>query len=85
MSIEMENPATVYEKIDAAANLIEQMFMSHRIKDEAHFLKSHARAGQLLFEAMRQIDEEEGEDSHLSSEDYATGPVAGGIPEQGIR
>jgi len=57
MSIEMENPETVYEKIDAAANLLEQMFMAHRIKDEAHFTKVHKKAGDLLFKAMRQLED----------------------------
>jgi len=55
----MENPATVMEKIDAAANLVEQMNMAHMIKDEAHFKKCHQKAGKFLFEAMRQLEEQE--------------------------
>lgn len=57
MSVEINNPKTVYEKIDAAANLVEQMMLAHTIKDEAHFKKVHKQAGDLLFEAMRQIEE----------------------------
>lgn len=30
----MNNPKTVAEKIDAAANLVEQMYLAHMIKDE---------------------------------------------------
>lgn len=58
MSIEMNNPKTVYEKIDAAANLVEQMMLAHSIKDEAHFKVAHEKAGDLLFKAMRQIENE---------------------------
>lgn len=60
MSIEMKNPKTVAEKIDAAANLVEQMNMAHMIRDEAHFKKAHQQAGDLLFKAMRQLEEQEG-------------------------
>lgn len=59
MSIEMKNPKTVYEKIDAAANLVEQMNMAHMIKDEEYFAKVHKEAGDLLFKAMRQLEEGE--------------------------
>jgi hypothetical protein len=58
MSIEMDNPATALEKIDAAANLVEQMFLAHTIKDESRFKYAHQKAGQLLFDAMRQIEDE---------------------------
>jgi len=58
MSIELENPKTVFEKIDAAANFVEQMMLSHMIKDEETFKKAHKKAGELLFNAMRQIEEE---------------------------
>jgi hypothetical protein len=59
MSIEMDNPKTVAEKIDAAANLVEQMYLSHNIGDNEHFKKVHKKAGDLLFAAMRQIEDEE--------------------------
>lgn len=59
MSIEMENPVTVYEKIDAAANLVEQMMLAHSIKDETTFKAAHKKAGDFLFQAMRQIEDAE--------------------------
>lgn len=59
MSIEMNNPKTVAEKIDAAANLVEQMNLAHMIKDESRFKQAHQKAGQLLFDALRQIEDEE--------------------------
>lgn len=59
MSIEMNNPKTVYEKIDAAANLVEQMMLAHTIHDQERFKYAHKKAGDLLFDAMRQIEEEE--------------------------
>jgi hypothetical protein len=59
MSIEMDNPKTVAEKIDAAANLVEQMNLAHMIKDEAKFKEAHKKAGRLLFNALRQIEDEE--------------------------
>lgn len=58
MSIEIENPKTVAEKIDAAANLIEQMFLANKIGDQEHFSKVHKKAGQLLFDANRQLEVE---------------------------
>lgn len=57
MSIEIENPKTLTEKIDAAANLVEQMNMAHMMKDEAHFKKCHQKAGKFLFDAMRKLEE----------------------------
>ncbi|HYF69107.1 MAG TPA: hypothetical protein VD884_13280 [Ohtaekwangia sp.] len=59
MSIEMENPQTIAEKIDAAANLVEQMYLSHMIRDEKKFRESHKQAGDLLFAAMRQLEDTE--------------------------
>ena len=53
----MENPESVYEKVDAAANLVEQMFMAYQINDKKHFEKVHKKAGDLLFKAMRQLEE----------------------------
>lgn len=57
MSIEMNDPKTVYEKIDAAANYVEQMFLAHKIKDEKHFAEVHKKTGDLLFKAMRQLED----------------------------
>lgn len=59
MSIEMKNPKTAEEKIDAAANLVEQMYLAHMIKDEAKFQEAHKRAGGLLFDALRELEERE--------------------------
>jgi len=57
MSIEIEDPKTVYEKIDAASNLIEQMQLAHQIKDESQFKYAYKKAGDLLFAAMRQMEQ----------------------------
>lgn len=59
MSIEMGNPKTLLEKIDAASNLVEQMFLAHMMKDEAKFKEVHKKAGELLFDAVRMADEAE--------------------------
>jgi len=56
MSIEMEDPKTVMEKVDAAANLVEQMHMAHRLGDETRFKYAHQRAGHLLLEAMEALE-----------------------------
>jgi hypothetical protein len=56
MSINLVDPPTVRGKIDAAANLVEQMWLAHSINDEKHFKKCHQNAGKLLFDAMRQLD-----------------------------
>ncbi len=53
----MNDPKTVVEKIDAAANLVEQMQMAHMIHDDAHFHKCHAKASKFLFDALRQCEE----------------------------
>jgi hypothetical protein len=61
MSIEMNNPKTLLEKVDAAANLVEQMYLAHMMKDDKTFDKAHKKAGTLLFEATQMIDEDEGD------------------------
>ena len=53
MSIEMEKPVTLVEKLDTLTNLIEQMFIAHQVGNEALFRESHAKAGKLGFEAMQ--------------------------------
>ena len=58
MSIKMENPKTLLEKIDAASNLVEQMHIAYMMKDEKTFTDAHRRAGDLLLEAMGMIDED---------------------------
>ncbi len=62
MSIEMENPVTLMEKLDAASNLVEQMNLAHMIKDEETFKKAHKKASGLLFDSMRRLEELEIED-----------------------
>lgn len=57
MSIEMENPQTIKEKVDAAANLVEQMQLAHMIHDEAHFQDCHRKVGPLLVDALRMLEE----------------------------
>jgi hypothetical protein len=69
MSIEMKNPKTVEEKIDAAANLVEQMYLAHMIHDEVKFKEAHSQAGSFLFDALRQLEEEREAQSDGSVED----------------
>ncbi len=52
MSIEMENPKTIVELIDAAANLVEQMNMAKMIHDEERFKYAHKNAGDFLHKAL---------------------------------
>lgn len=59
MSIEMENPKTLLEKVDAASNYVEQMMLAHMIKDEERFKQAHKEASGLLFDATRMIEETE--------------------------
>ena len=56
MSIELENPQTTLERVDAAANFVEQMYLSHKIGDESTFDKAHKRASELLAEATDELD-----------------------------
>lgn len=57
MSIEMDNPKTIMEKVDAASNLIEQMCLAHMIRDEITFRKAHKKAGDLLLDVMQKLEE----------------------------
>lgn len=57
MSFEIENQKTVVEMVDAASNVVEQMYMAHMIKDEDHFKRCHQKAGSLLFEALQKLQE----------------------------
>jgi hypothetical protein len=56
MSIEINNPKTLLEKVDAAANLVEQMFLAHMVKDEKMFSEAHNKASKLLFDACRMAE-----------------------------
>lgn len=57
MSIEINNPKTLLEKVDAAANLVQQMYLAHMIKDESKFKEAHSKATELLFDATQMADE----------------------------
>ena len=57
MSIEMDNPKTLLEKVDAAANLVEQMQLAHMMKDESRFKQAKEKASTLLFDAVQMIKE----------------------------
>lgn len=48
----MENPKTIVELIDAAANLVEQMNMAKTIGDDKHFAKCHQKTGEFLHQAL---------------------------------
>lgn len=56
MSIEMNNPKTLLEKVDAAANLVEQMQLAHMMKDERKFTEAKQKASSLLFDAVQMIN-----------------------------
>lgn len=55
----MDNPKTLLEKVDAAANLVQQMYLAHVVRDEAKFKAAHQKATALLFDATQMIDENE--------------------------
>lgn len=57
MSIEMENPKTLLEKVDAAANWVQQMYLAHMIRDETKFKEAHSKATNLLSDATEMADE----------------------------
>lgn len=59
MSIEMENPETLLQKVDALTNLVEQMLLAHRMRDEQRFNDAHDKAAQLGFEVMEALQESE--------------------------
>ena len=56
MSIEMENPTSTYERVDAALNYVFQMNMAKSIKDEEHYKFSFDKAVSLLSEAIEELD-----------------------------
>lgn len=59
MSINMDNPQSLSEKLDALTNLIEQMYLAHRVHDELHFLMAHKQAAKLGFDLQRMIETDE--------------------------
>jgi hypothetical protein len=61
MSIKMENPETLLEKVDTLTNLVEQMLLSHRMRDEQRFNEAHDRASQIGFEISEALQEAQDE------------------------
>ena len=59
MSIEMENPKTKLEKIDAITNLIEQMYLAHKTHNETMFQKAYDEAGELGFDLLNELTEDD--------------------------
>lgn len=57
MSIEMDNPQTLLEKADAAANLVEQMSLAFMMKDTNQFQECYSKASNLLFDLVTELDE----------------------------
>ena len=46
-----------YQKVDKASLLIEEMFLMNAIHDEKKFKEAHNKAGKLLFDALRLMEE----------------------------
>jgi hypothetical protein len=59
MSIEIENPTTLLEKADALTNLIEQMYLAHRTHNEPMFEKAHKKAGEIGFDLVVELSEDD--------------------------
>lgn len=57
MSIELDNPKTTLEKVDAAANFVEQMMLAHMVGDGTRFMLAKGKASRLLHEATQQLQE----------------------------
>lgn len=57
MSIEMENPKTLVELIDAASNYVAQIRLAYMTGDGAHLIKCLDKANALLFEAVQKAQE----------------------------
>jgi hypothetical protein len=57
MSIEMKNPKSVLEKVEAAANLVAQIQLANMTGDTAHIKCSAEAAGELLFEVSQALQE----------------------------
>lgn len=58
MSIEMENPQTLSELIDAAWNHVEQIRIANTIGNKSHVEKAVSEASRLLSLAMEKIEEQ---------------------------
>jgi hypothetical protein len=59
MSIEMQNPKTLVEKIDAAANYVAQMLLAHKTGNEQRLLDGHNKAQELLGDAICMAEDSE--------------------------
>ncbi len=57
MTIEMENPETALELVDAAANLVGQMYLAHRMSDSDRFDEVYEKAASFLYRATRQLEQ----------------------------
>lgn len=57
MSIEMENPTTLLEKIDAASNYVAQAILANMRGDRQHVSFALEKAQELLFDATQMADE----------------------------
>lgn len=57
MSIEIDHPQTLLEKVDAAANLVEQMYLAAMIGDKPHLQKTHSQVAKILSDVIDQIGE----------------------------
>ncbi len=57
MSIEMGNPKTVMEKVDAASNHVSGMMLAHMTKNEEMFTEKHEKVSKLLFDVMQMLEE----------------------------
>ena len=55
----MDNPKSLLEKVDAAASLVQVMYLAHMVRDELKFKEAHKKATKLLAEATEMIDESE--------------------------
>ncbi len=56
MSIEMENPQTLVELIDAASNYVAQIRLASAIGDNSRLTMCLDKAGELLHEALQKAD-----------------------------
>lgn len=59
MSINMKDPKTALEKIDAASNHVEQIRLALMTGDKERAMMSVEKASQLLFDAQQLMEEEE--------------------------
>lgn len=56
MGVNTTDPKTPIEKAEAAANLVEQMSLAHRMGDIVRFKDVHAKCSRILHELVEQLD-----------------------------